>query len=98
MFNALKYTEELERAGFTRSQAETSVRLLIDIMNETFATKSDILMLKGDIESLRNELRTEVKTLASCIRELDYKLTIKLGSMMVVGLGVIATLLRLMPR
>jgi hypothetical protein len=80
MFNALRYTEEMERAGFTRSHAETSVKLLIDVMNENFATKSDILMLKSDLQSVE-----------SSIRELEYRLTIKLGSMLVIGLGVIAT-------
>jgi hypothetical protein len=84
MFNALRYTEEMERAGFTKSQAETSVKLLIDVMNENFATKSDILMLKSDLQSVE-----------SSIRELEYRLTIKLGSMLVIGLGVIATVMRI---
>ena len=40
--HALKYTQEMEKAGFSREQAEVGVRLLIDVMNENFATKSDL--------------------------------------------------------
>jgi hypothetical protein len=94
MFNAIKYTQELERAGFTREQAEVSVKLLIDSMNENLATKSDFSALKQEldmkIESTKLELRSE-------IRELEYKLTIKLGSMMALAIGVTATLVKILP-
>lgn len=49
MFNALKYTQELEKAGFTREQAETSVRFVIEVMNETFATKADLKELEFNL-------------------------------------------------
>jgi hypothetical protein len=42
MLNAIKYTEELEKAGFTHSEAEASVKILVDVMNENFSTKSDL--------------------------------------------------------
>ena len=52
------------------------MKLLIDIMNENFTTKSDLkeleLRLDSRIHSL--ELKTE-----SGFKELEYKLTIKLG-------------------
>jgi len=181
MFNALKYTEELEKAGFTRAQAETSVKLLVDAMNENLATRSDLSELKfvlrsdliefgtqlraefkndstelrselkGDLAELRSELKndlaelrselkgdfaglrdelkgnlaelqneskgdlTEVKTdisslthhvwkldsrmqsMESSMKTLEYKLTIKLGSMMVIAIGVATTLIRFLP-
>jgi hypothetical protein len=54
MFNALKYTEELEKAGFTREQAEVSMKLLVETMNENFATKADFKELKWDTSSPLN--------------------------------------------
>ena len=42
MFNAIKYTQELEKAGFTRKQAEVSANLLIDTMTDSLATKMDL--------------------------------------------------------
>ncbi len=94
MFNALKYTQELEKAGFTRAQAEISIRLLIDVMNENFATKSD---LKTEFLSLRTELKAETKDLQSEIKELEYKMTIKLGTMMTIAIGVTAALVKMLP-
>lgn len=101
MFNALKYTQELEKAGFTREQADASIKLLIDVMNENFATKSDLKMemqdVRSEIQGIRSEMKAlEIKT-ASGFQELEYKLTIKLGTMMTLAIGVTATLVKLIP-
>lgn len=154
MFNALKYTEELEKAGFTESQAKASLKLIIEVMNESFSTKSDLnatkLELKADlvqlrselsadiisvrnelsaeIKSVRNELGAEIKNLRnevfaeinnvrneltseikrvewelgskiqsldSNVKQLENRLTIKLGGMMVVTVGLAVTLMKL---
>jgi hypothetical protein len=92
VFNALKYTQELEQAGFSREQAETSVKVLIEVMNDNFATKSD---LKMEIDSLRNEMHSGFNELKSEMRELEYKLTIKLGVMLTVAVGATATMMKL---
>jgi hypothetical protein len=125
VFNALKYTQELEKAGFSREQAETSVRVLIDVMNENFATKPDLKELelavgadmkgleaglRSEMKELGTELRSEMKEIESSLRsdmkalelstvtaikELDYKLTIKLGTMLTVAVGVMTALIKL---
>jgi hypothetical protein len=46
-------------------------------MNENFATKSDLIELGMKLES--------------SIRELDYRRTIKLGAMIVIAVGTVAT-------
>ena len=93
MFNALKYTQEMERAGFSREQAEVSMKVLIDVMNENFATKSDLKDLELEMKSGFKETNFRLE---SVIRELDYKLTIKLGAMLTVAIGATATVVRLM--
>ena len=108
MFNALKYTEELEKAGFTRMQAEASLKLLVEVMNESFATKADLLdvkaALKAEISDVKSELKTDVwrleskiQSLESSIKEMEYKLTIKLGTLMAISIGMTATLVKLLP-
>ena len=101
MFNALKYTEELEKAGFTREQAEASLRLLVETMNENFAIKSDLKELEWKLESkintMESRLDLRIQSLESSIKEMEYKLTIKLGSMMAIAIGVTATLVRIIP-
>lgn len=82
MFNALKYTQELEKAGFSRDQSETSIKLLIEIMNENFATKSDFKELSFKFDSMA--------------KELEYKLTIKLGTLLTIAVGVTAALVRIL--
>jgi hypothetical protein len=61
MFNALKYTEELEKAGFSRNEAEASLRVLIEVMNENFATKTDLQVGLKDLEH-RMDNRFQVLT------------------------------------
>jgi hypothetical protein len=90
MFNALVYTQQLEKAGFTREQAETSLNVLIEIMTEQFATKSDLKELELRMES--RFLRLE-----STIRELENRMTIKLGTITAVALGLAVTLQHLFP-
>ena len=145
MFNALKYTEELEKAGFTREQAEASVKLVVETMNENFATKSDLKelgwLLQSEMKTFANHFESEMKTLAnnfdakihaldskidskiqvldtkidskfqaldtkidskvqsleSNIKEMEYKLTIKLGTLMALSIGITATLVKLLP-
>ncbi len=93
MFNALKYTEELEKAGFSRNEAEASLKILIEVMNDNFATKSDLKELE-----LRMDHRFQVLTqdMVSRFQTVEYKLTIKLGTMMAISTGVTATLIQLL--
>jgi hypothetical protein len=89
MFNALKYTQEMERAGFTREQAEVSMKVLIDVMNENFATKSDLKDLEVKVDSGFKEMNL-------ALHELDYRLTIKLGTMLTVAIGATAALVKML--
>ena len=49
MFNTLKYAKMLEEVGFSRDQAETSIKILVEIMEDKLATKQDLKELKADI-------------------------------------------------
>ena len=74
MIHVLRYTEELEKVGFTNEQAKKSVQLWMDLMDQNFATKADFkehyFMTKTDLKEvqnemkdLKNELQTEMKNL-----------------------------------
>jgi uncharacterized protein YdcH (DUF465 family) len=99
MFNALKYSQELEQAGFTREEAEVSVKILIEVMNDNFATKADLFAtkneLKAEIDRLENRMQSGFSEIKSEMRELEYKLTIKLGVMLSVAVGATATMMKL---
>ncbi len=59
MINALRFTEALEKAGFTSEQAIKSVDIWMSLINENLATKSDMremhLLNKSDLRDLHNE-------------------------------------------
>jgi DNA polymerase III delta prime subunit len=99
MFNALRYTQELEKAGFSRDQADVSMKVLMDVMNENFATKSDLkeleYSLRSDFAELKAEVKSDINGLKSEIKEMEYKLTIKLGVMTTISIGAMATLMKL---
>jgi len=62
------------------------MRVLIDVMNENFATKSDLGELELRIDARFDKLEAK----------LDYRLTIKLGTMMTFAIGVTATFVKLL--
>lgn len=60
MINAIKYKKELEEAGFSAEEAEASIHVLFEVMNQEFATKSDLqsfkLELQAGIERLEHQM------------------------------------------
>ena len=67
MFDAIGYSQKLEEAGFSKKQAEESVKLQMDIINENFASKTDLkevrIVLQNEIKDLRTELKGDIKEL-----------------------------------
>ncbi len=63
MIHALRYTEELEKVGFTTEQAKKSVQVWMELMDQNFATKADFkehyFMTKTDMIELSNMLKDE---------------------------------------
>lgn len=107
MFNAFKYSKKLEEVGFTHEEAEASVNVLWDIMEENLATKQDILEVKQGIKDVRTELKQDIANLRNevsiglsevyhTIDKLESKLVIKLGGMLIVAMGMILTLQKIL--
>jgi hypothetical protein len=92
MINLLLYTEKLEESGFTKEQANTTLKVLVDIMNQEFATKHDLerecLLIRQEIKDLRSEMKFDITTMSN-------KLTIRLGSMMIACFTIFFGLLQL---
>lgn len=53
MFNALKYTRNLEAVGIPREQAEAQVQLVLDAIDVEVATKTDLSEVRADIASFK---------------------------------------------
>ena len=77
MFNTLKYAKILEEVGFSREQAETSIKILVEIMEDKLASKQDLKELESKME-----LR---------FSQLESKLTIKMGTMLAASIAILTT-------
>ncbi|MCK4608392.1 MAG: DUF1640 domain-containing protein [Gammaproteobacteria bacterium] len=85
-FDTLKYANRLKAAGLepkiAEAQAEAEAEIFAEALDNQLATKQDI-----------KDLRSEVQVIDSKVDRLRSELTIKLGGIMVAGIGLIATLL-----
>lgn len=101
-FDTLRMAQRLEAAGFAAPQAAGASEALAEaLVGADLATKGDInalrTELKGDISSLRTEMKGEFGLLRSDIELVRRDMTIRLGGMLMVGFGVLAALIRLLP-
>ena len=81
MFNTLRYAKMLEEVGFSREQAETSIKILVEIMEDKLASKQDM-------QDLKNELKHD-------IAQLESKLTIRMGTMLAAAIAIITAIQKL---
>ena len=84
-FNAIKYIGELREAGVPEKQAEVHLRILHEVIESNLATKRDI-------EELRSELKRDIEEVKRDIKELEQRMIIKLGALIVVTIGIIVAL------
>ena len=106
-FDTLRAARRLrDEAGFDERQAGVLVDTFAEGMTETLATKADVEALRSDLEKTETALRADLgalrgdleKTEASLrgqMRELEHRMTIRLGAMMVGAVALIVALVKL---
>lgn len=82
VFDTHAFVKELADAGMPEKQAEVLARSQATLIDEKLATKQDLKELEA---CLRRDMK-----------ELELRLTIRLGSMIVVAIGVVAALVKLL--
>ncbi|MGH8658716.1 MAG: coiled-coil domain-containing protein [Gammaproteobacteria bacterium] len=135
-FDTLKFAKRLKEAGFTEQQAEALAAAEAEFVQESLATKQDVVEVKRDIkegeaalkrdikeldvkieqfraelkhdikeldvkiEQFRVELKRDIKELETSLKrdmkDLEYRMTIKLGAMLVVAVGAMAALVKVL--
>jgi hypothetical protein len=86
-FDSLGFAQELRKVAFSSEQAETFASLIRDHVVGNTVRKDDL----ADAESRLNEKIDRVQErITSELKQLEQRMTIKLGSMLVVAIGVIA--------
>jgi len=85
-FDTHKFIRRLKDSGLPEAQAEAIADAFREAQGEAeLATKQDIVGVKQDIALLKRD-----------IQEMELRLTIKLGAMLVVAIGAVATLVKLL--
>jgi hypothetical protein len=90
-FDTLKYANTLKAAGFPAEQAEAQAGALSEVLEinlKELATKGDIASVQKDITALEQRIDSKLVLL-------EQRLTIKLGGMLVVVVGVLGALIEL---
>jgi hypothetical protein len=107
-FDTLKLARRLESAGFSPKQAGDTAEALAEAMSGAeLATTTDIGSVRTEIAALRAELKAEIAAvraeiaavraeLKAEIELLRRDLTIRVGSMFIVAVGVLLAAMRYM--
>ncbi|MEO5346775.1 MAG: CCDC90 family protein [Magnetococcus sp. YQC-9] len=93
LFDTLAFAKELESAGVPTAQAEAQAKALSNVLQKVeevrlkeLATKGDIQLPQGDIQLLQRD-----------IKELELRMVIKMGAMIIGGIGLLFGLMRVWP-
>lgn len=86
--DTLGYAQRLREAGVDQKQAEAHATAARDFIMTEIATKADIVRLEG-------QLRSETGRLEGLIERQTLTLTVRLGGLMIAGIGALALLARL---
>ena len=81
-FDTHAFVKDMTQAGMPEEQAELLARSQATLIDEKLATKQDLKELEA--------------RLCRDMKELELRLTLRLGSMMVVAIGVVAALVKLL--
>ena len=89
ILDTLEYARRLQEAGVAREHAEAHATVMSDMILVEVATKADL-------DQLEQRLRQEMAILGQRIDRVQDQMTIRLGAMLVVAVGVLTTLQRLL--
>ena len=62
-FDTLAFARRMEAVGFTRQQAEALAEEQAKLIDERLATKSDIELIRHDIEALKQTTKADIEVL-----------------------------------
>ncbi|GAB0057555.1 hypothetical protein SIID45300_01886 [Candidatus Magnetaquicoccaceae bacterium FCR-1] len=111
-FDTYAYVRKLRDAGVDEAQAAIQAEALVALVEDRLATKQDVAMLQRDLAEDDNALRRELAMvkadlqrdietskvdLKRDLKELELRMVIKTGAMIIGGIGVLFGLMRVWP-
>ena len=96
-FDTLKFVETLKTHGMHEEQAKGVAEAFRDAQGEAeLATRRDIDNVRRDLAETELRLKHEIELARLEMRDLERRMTIKLGAMMMIAIGVVAMLVKLL--
>ena len=106
-FDSLTYANRLKAAGMDGGLAEVQASVMTEVIQDHFhnlSTKQEVQQLSLDLRKEMNlmgqDLRKEIQLLRLEVQKdmqlLEQRMLIKLGSLMVLAIGVVATLVKVL--
>ena len=100
-FDTLSAAEEFQKAGMTKDQAKVQVGTISKALG-SFATQGDVKEYETNLgheikeveTNLENKIDVVETRLENKIEKLGLKLTIRLGAMMAVSIGLVAAMVK----
>lgn len=111
VFDILKLARRLEAAGFSSQQAEGAAEAIADTLGEHIATKRDLSDLDRSVQAgfkdvrtefgtlskdLRSEMAANDKALRADLRDLEQRMTIRLGGMLAAAIALVGAMMKLL--
>ena len=94
-FDTLRYANRLKAVGITEKQAEVFAETMAETIDNKLATKLDIKRVDERVVLLEERINRRFERTYSSMKELELRMTIKLGSIMIGSLGALIFLLKL---
>jgi len=88
-FDTLVYAKKLKSVGFTEAQAEALAESQAQLIESRLATKQDIELVRRDMKELETSLKRDIK-------EIEMRLTIRMGILIAASIAIVATLVKLL--
>ena len=96
-FDSLGYAKRLRDRGVPNDQAEAHAEAARDFIMAELVTKADMAELAHwtDLLATKQELQTDIAELRHDMETQNLRLTVRLGAMLVVAIGALATIMKL---
>jgi len=95
-FDTLKFANKLKAVGVPDKQAEAEAEVLSEALEVNLKELVTNEALKRDLGDVELRLKHEIELVKLEMRDIERRMTIKLGTLMVLAIGVVATLVKLL--
>ena len=95
-FDTHAFVKSLTEVGMPEDQAEILAKGQSDLYERLVTKEHFEFTLKHEFEKLRAELEQKFNQQEAALKEMEYKLTIRLGAMLTIGITILGTLFTLL--